>query len=496
MPRAFRLQDATRRCASTISVSEGQRYFLGRVTRRRRHHLQPRRIALGGRNRGGRSPSRLRAWTMRPAHPRVLLLPRLPRNLGPGRARAQHGEPPHRRGLQHSAKARNSSVEFHRGSRAIRRRRRGSSSAKLALRPRRCLRPEADGNQPGPPREHQLLRGRAPQSRDDQHPRVGRIWASPPPPCAKAGPGTSASAAGFGSVESAVVFFEISQGNFDLFFFFNWRSGFQGDGGDRSSASAPPSARTAIRSWFPSRSPGSSSNNSPSGSTSTARNPTSTAPSTTSCGTGFELYPPPPSLRAGRGPFVLPPRTGRYLRRGRRPLDRRPDRRGPGCLRAGGGRGARLQGRPDLPARQPRLPPVHAGEGGGGGGNRTTLEKRAGRPRRRRQLLPARRPHRPFHFRPSTPSSRASPSSPGSDRSPPYGQSDEVPFYDRLSSSVVRRPCAASTTATSVRGIPISTATRRSAAIPTAWSPSNIFFPRGGTFGFGRFLRLGLRQRR
>ncbi|NBB79717.1 MAG: outer membrane protein assembly factor BamA [Verrucomicrobia bacterium] len=33
--------------------------------------------------------------------------------------------------------------------------------------------------------------------------------------------------AGFGSVESAVVFFEISQGNFDLF---NWRSGFQGDG--------------------------------------------------------------------------------------------------------------------------------------------------------------------------------------------------------------------------------------------------------------------------
>jgi outer membrane protein insertion porin family len=33
--------------------------------------------------------------------------------------------------------------------------------------------------------------------------------------------------AGFGSVESAVVYFEISQGNFDLF---NWRSGFQGDG--------------------------------------------------------------------------------------------------------------------------------------------------------------------------------------------------------------------------------------------------------------------------
>ncbi|MFW6217697.1 MAG: outer membrane protein assembly factor BamA, partial [Verrucomicrobiota bacterium] len=33
--------------------------------------------------------------------------------------------------------------------------------------------------------------------------------------------------AGFGSVESAVVFFELSQGNFDLF---NWRSGFQGDG--------------------------------------------------------------------------------------------------------------------------------------------------------------------------------------------------------------------------------------------------------------------------
>lgn len=33
--------------------------------------------------------------------------------------------------------------------------------------------------------------------------------------------------AGFGSVESASVFFEVSQGNFDLF---NWRSGFQGDG--------------------------------------------------------------------------------------------------------------------------------------------------------------------------------------------------------------------------------------------------------------------------
>lgn len=33
--------------------------------------------------------------------------------------------------------------------------------------------------------------------------------------------------AGFGSVESAVVYFEIKQGNFDLF---NWRSGFQGDG--------------------------------------------------------------------------------------------------------------------------------------------------------------------------------------------------------------------------------------------------------------------------
>lgn len=33
--------------------------------------------------------------------------------------------------------------------------------------------------------------------------------------------------AGFGSVESAVVYFEITQGNFDLF---NWRSGFQGDG--------------------------------------------------------------------------------------------------------------------------------------------------------------------------------------------------------------------------------------------------------------------------
>ena len=33
--------------------------------------------------------------------------------------------------------------------------------------------------------------------------------------------------AGFGSIESATVFFEVSQGNFDLF---NWRSGFQGDG--------------------------------------------------------------------------------------------------------------------------------------------------------------------------------------------------------------------------------------------------------------------------
>jgi outer membrane protein insertion porin family len=33
--------------------------------------------------------------------------------------------------------------------------------------------------------------------------------------------------AGFGSVESAVIYFEMSQGNFDLF---NWRSGFQGDG--------------------------------------------------------------------------------------------------------------------------------------------------------------------------------------------------------------------------------------------------------------------------
>lgn len=33
--------------------------------------------------------------------------------------------------------------------------------------------------------------------------------------------------AGFGSVEAASVFFEVSQGNFDLF---NWRSGFQGDG--------------------------------------------------------------------------------------------------------------------------------------------------------------------------------------------------------------------------------------------------------------------------
>jgi outer membrane protein insertion porin family len=33
--------------------------------------------------------------------------------------------------------------------------------------------------------------------------------------------------AGFGSVESAVLYFEVTQGNFDLF---NWRSGFQGDG--------------------------------------------------------------------------------------------------------------------------------------------------------------------------------------------------------------------------------------------------------------------------
>lgn len=33
--------------------------------------------------------------------------------------------------------------------------------------------------------------------------------------------------AGFGSVESAVIFVELTQGNFDLF---NWRSGFQGDG--------------------------------------------------------------------------------------------------------------------------------------------------------------------------------------------------------------------------------------------------------------------------
>jgi outer membrane protein insertion porin family len=33
--------------------------------------------------------------------------------------------------------------------------------------------------------------------------------------------------AGFGSVQSAVIYFEVSQGNFDLF---NWRSGFQGDG--------------------------------------------------------------------------------------------------------------------------------------------------------------------------------------------------------------------------------------------------------------------------
>ena len=33
--------------------------------------------------------------------------------------------------------------------------------------------------------------------------------------------------AGFGSVESAVIYFEVSQGNFDLF---NYRSGFQGDG--------------------------------------------------------------------------------------------------------------------------------------------------------------------------------------------------------------------------------------------------------------------------
>ena len=33
--------------------------------------------------------------------------------------------------------------------------------------------------------------------------------------------------AGFGSIEAASVFFEVAQGNFDLF---NWRSGFQGDG--------------------------------------------------------------------------------------------------------------------------------------------------------------------------------------------------------------------------------------------------------------------------
>jgi outer membrane protein insertion porin family len=33
--------------------------------------------------------------------------------------------------------------------------------------------------------------------------------------------------AGFGSVESAVIYLEVTQGNFDLF---NWRSGFQGDG--------------------------------------------------------------------------------------------------------------------------------------------------------------------------------------------------------------------------------------------------------------------------
>ena len=33
--------------------------------------------------------------------------------------------------------------------------------------------------------------------------------------------------AGFGSVENAVIYLEVSQGNFDLF---NWRSGFQGDG--------------------------------------------------------------------------------------------------------------------------------------------------------------------------------------------------------------------------------------------------------------------------
>ncbi len=33
--------------------------------------------------------------------------------------------------------------------------------------------------------------------------------------------------AGFGSIEQAVIYFEVTQGNFDLF---NWRSGFQGDG--------------------------------------------------------------------------------------------------------------------------------------------------------------------------------------------------------------------------------------------------------------------------
>jgi outer membrane protein insertion porin family len=39
--------------------------------------------------------------------------------------------------------------------------------------------------------------------------------------------GSFAFGAGFGSVESAFIYFEVSQGNFDLF---NWRSGFQGDG--------------------------------------------------------------------------------------------------------------------------------------------------------------------------------------------------------------------------------------------------------------------------
>jgi outer membrane protein insertion porin family len=44
-------------------------------------------------------------------------------------------------------------------------------------------------------------------------------------PCREGRTGNFTFGAGFGSIESAVVYFEVSQGNFDLF---NWRSGFQG----------------------------------------------------------------------------------------------------------------------------------------------------------------------------------------------------------------------------------------------------------------------------